>query len=105
MAIARLWEDEAVDELERAERAYQAAIFAGETGGAAAALRDLRGTGPEYDLVRGKLRHCANISERREDAEELACFHRAEAAFAERGDMRGVAEAFFWQGCYRQVLA
>jgi tetratricopeptide (TPR) repeat protein len=100
-----IWEDEAVDDLEHAERAYQAAMFAGETADAAAALQDLGGSGPEYDLARGKLRHCANIAERRQDTEELACFERAETAFARRGDLRGAGEALFWQGCYRQVLA
>ena len=40
-----------------------------------------------------------------QDAEELACFERAETVFAERGDLRGAGEHLFWQGCYRQVLA
>ena len=100
-----VWEDEVMDSLERAEHAYQAAMFAGETDGAAEALRDLGGNGPEYDLARGKLRHCANIAERRQDTEELACFERAETAFAKCGDSRGAGEALFWQGCYHQVLA
>jgi tetratricopeptide (TPR) repeat protein len=94
-----------MDDLERAEYSYQAAIFAGDTDGAAEALRGLGGTGPEYDLARGKLRHCANIAERQQDTEELACFEHAESGFAERGDLRGTGEALFWQGCYRQVLA
>lgn len=94
-----------MNDLECAERAYQAAMFAGETDGAAEALRDLSGSGPEYDLARGKLRHCANIAERRMDIEELACFERAETAFAEHGDLRGTGEALFWRGCYHQVLA
>ena len=94
-----------MDNLERAERAYEAAMFAGETDRAAELLRDLGGSGPEYDLVRGKLRHCANIAERRKDTEELACFERAETGFAERGDLRGTGEALFWRGCYHQVLA
>jgi len=94
-----------VDDLERAERAYQAAMFAGETDEAAQVLRELSGRGPEEDLARGKLRHCANIAERRLDPEELACFERAETGFAERGDGRGTGAALFWRGCYHQVLA
>jgi tetratricopeptide (TPR) repeat protein len=94
-----------VEDLERAERAYQAAMFAGEMEGVAKTLRDLGGTGPEYDLARGKLRHCVNITERRNDPEELACFERAESVFAERGDLRARGEALFWRGCYCQVLA
>lgn len=104
-SVSGVWEDAAVNDLERAERAYQTAMFAGETDEAAEALRDLGGSGPEYDLARGKLRHCANIADRRLDAEELACFERAETAFAERGDLRGTGEALFWRGCYHQVLA
>jgi hypothetical protein len=94
-----------VNDLERAELAYQAAMFAGETEEAAKVLQDLSGSGPEEDLARGKLRHCANIADRRLDPEELASFERAETAFAERGDVRGTGAALFWRGCYHQVLA
>lgn len=55
--------------------------------------------------MRGKLRHALNLAERVEDPEELALFIRAERAFHAIGDIRGEAEAVFWQGCYRQVLA
>src|SRR6202012_904005 len=99
------WDHEAVNDLERAGRAYQAAMFAAETDEAAKVLQDLSGSGPEEDLARGKLRHCANIADRRTDPEELACFERAETGFAERGDGRGTGAALFWRGCYHQVLA
>ena len=94
-----------MEDLERAEAAYAAAVFGGDIDAAARLLDSLSGDGPSYDVMRGKLRHCANLADRVEDAEELALFTRAEAAFHAVGDTRGEAEAVFWQGCYHQVLA
>ncbi|MGI8879072.1 MAG: tetratricopeptide repeat protein [Jatrophihabitans sp.] len=90
--------------LERAESAYHQSVFAGDHSRVASCLVDLHGDSPAVELARGKLMHCANLQSRREDRSELECFQRAAAAYEERGDNRGLAEALFWEGCYHQVL-
>ncbi|TDO47893.1 hypothetical protein EV643_108207 [Kribbella sp. VKM Ac-2527] len=83
---------------------YERAIFVGYEGGLAQADRELDAAEAELMLARGKVLHGQSMATRGEDPRELALFERALELYRSVGDERGQGEAFFWIGCFHQVI-
>lgn len=83
---------------------YERTIFNGETGGLAQADRVLDAAEADLVLARGKVLHGRFVADRVEDPRELDLFERALALYQSLADERGQAEAFFWIGCFHQVV-
>lgn len=87
-----------------AERAYQLAVFGGDSGGLGPAERGLDAIEADLALARGKLLHARFLDERAEDARELELFAQAAELYGRLGDERGEGEALFWVGTFHQVV-
>ncbi|MGW1342248.1 tetratricopeptide repeat protein [Kribbella sp. NPDC002412] len=83
---------------------YERAIFNGEAGVWSRADRELDAAEAELVLARGKVLHGRFLENRVEDPRELELFERALALYNAVGDERGQGEAFFWIGCFHQVV-
>jgi tetratricopeptide (TPR) repeat protein len=83
---------------------YERAIFVGDEGGLAQADRELDAAEAELMLARGKVLHGQSMATRGEDPRELPLFERALELYRSVGDERGQSEAFFWIGCFHQVI-
>ena len=83
---------------------YERAIFVGDEGGLARADRELDAAEAELMLARGKVLHGQSMATREEDPRELALFVRVLELYRSMGDERGQGEAFFWIGCFYQVI-
>ncbi len=83
---------------------YERAIFNGEADGLAGADQELDAVEAELALARGKVLHGRFLEMRAEDPRELELFQRALALYQAVDDDRGQAEAFFWIGCFHQVV-
>ncbi|MFI6676944.1 tetratricopeptide repeat protein [Kribbella sp. NPDC050470] len=83
---------------------YERAIFNGEAGVLARADRELDAAEAELALARGKVLHGRFLESGVEDARELELFERALGLYDALGDERGQGEAFFWIGCFHQVV-
>jgi len=94
-----------VDERVRlAGELYERAIFNGETDGLSTADRELDAAEADLVLARGKVLHGRFLENRVEDPRELELFERALALYNAVEDERGQAVAFFWIGCFHQVV-
>jgi len=94
-----------VDERVRlAGELYERAIFDRDEGGLAQADRELDSAEAELMLARGKVLHGQSMATREEDPRELALFERALELYRSVDDERGQGEAFFWIGCFHQVI-
>lgn len=83
---------------------YERVIFNGEAGVLSRADRELDAAEAELVLARGKVLHGRFVENRVEDPRELELFERALALYNTLGDERGQGEAFFWIGCFHQVV-
>jgi tetratricopeptide (TPR) repeat protein len=83
---------------------YERTIFNGETDGLAQADRELDAAEADLLLARGKVLHGRFVADRGGDPRELELFERALALYQSLADERGQAEAFFWIGCFHQVV-
>jgi tetratricopeptide (TPR) repeat protein len=94
-----------VDERVRlAAELYERAIFNGETDGLSQADRGLDAVEADLVLARGMVLHGRFLADRVEDPQELELFERALALHQALADERGQAVAFFWIGCFHQVV-
>lgn len=93
-----------VDRLEQARLLYERAVFGGDGGALADAVRALDGVEADLALARGRILHARFLETRQEDPQELALFERAAELYRELGDARGEGEALFWIGTFRQVV-
>jgi tetratricopeptide (TPR) repeat protein len=80
------------------------AIFNGDVEALAAADAALDAAEAELVLARGKVLHGRFLASREEDPREVALFERALELYHSLDDERGQAEAFFWIGCFHQVV-
>lgn len=80
------------------------ALFNGEADALADADRELDAAEADLVLARGKVLHGRFLANRVEDLRELELFERALALYNAVEDERGQAEAFFWIGCFHQVV-
>lgn len=83
---------------------YERAIFNGEAAGLSTADRELDAAEADLVLARGKVLHGRFLENQVEDPRELELFERALALYNSVGDERGQALAFFWIGCFHQVV-
>ncbi|WP_405059837.1 tetratricopeptide repeat protein [Kribbella sp. NBC_01505] len=84
---------------------YERAIFQGDLTGLAGAERELDAVEAELVLARGKLLHARFLDGReQEDPHELELFRRSLELYEGLEDDRGRAEAWFWIGCFHQVV-
>ncbi|MFF5171637.1 tetratricopeptide repeat protein [Micromonospora sp. NPDC000089] len=90
--------------LDRANEAYQRAVFGGDAAVLGEAERELNGVEADLALARGRLLHARFLDDQSEDPRELPLFERAVALYRELGDARGEGEALFWVGCVHQVI-
>lgn len=90
--------------MRRAGELYERAIFNGEADALTTAERELDAAEADLVLTRGKVLHGRFLENRVEDPRELESFERALALYEGVGDERGQAEAFFWIGCFHQVV-
>jgi len=83
-------------------------VFGGDASRLTRAARDVDGVEADVALARGRLIHARYLRERAaggsEPTEELALFERAASLYEALDDRRGQGEAWFWIGCYRQVV-
>src|SRR4051812_38311022 len=97
------------DRIEFARKAYERAVFSGDTSALVDAERGLDAVEADAALARGLLLHARFQSESAnadsspaEDPAELPLFERALELYRALGDRRGEAEALFWIGCVHQ---
>jgi hypothetical protein len=90
--------------IEQARLSYERMAFAGDSGGLAAAERDLDGVEADLVLARGVLMHGRFLETGSEDPRELAFFERAAELYRIRGDGRGEGEALLWIGIVHQFV-
>lgn len=90
--------------VEQARRAYERAVFQGDTDGLVDAERGLDEVEAAVAVVRGSILHARFLASGDETAEELWLFERALAVYRALGDSRGEAEALCWIGCFHQVV-
>lgn len=83
---------------------FERAVFGGEFDGLASADAGLNAAEAELLLARGKVLHGRFLQNRVEDPHELTLFERALELCRSVDDERGQAEAFFWIGCFHQVV-
>jgi tetratricopeptide (TPR) repeat protein len=93
-----------VDRLEQARMLYEQAVFGGDGGAIALAVRELDGVEADLALARGRIVHARFLETRQEDPHELALFERAAELYRDLGDIRGEGEALFWIGTFHQVV-
>jgi tetratricopeptide (TPR) repeat protein len=92
------------ERLQRAKDCYEAAVFAGNRDALAEADAALDSVEADLALARGRVMHARYLADRVEHPEELGHFERAAALYHRLGDVSGEAEAYFWVGCYHQVI-
>lgn len=94
------------DRIERAGKAYERAVYTGDTSGLVDAEKALTAVEADTALARGKLLHARYQSGTgaAEDPAELPLFERALALYRALGDIRGEAQALFWIGCLHQFI-
>ena len=80
------------------------AIFNGDVEALTAADGELDAVEADLVLARGKVLHGRFLANRAENPRELELFERALELYRSVGDERGQAEAFFWIGCFHQVV-
>jgi tetratricopeptide (TPR) repeat protein len=80
------------------------AIFSGDVEALTAADGELDAVEADLVLARGKVLHGRFLASREENPRELALFERALELYRSVDDERGQAEAFFWIGCFHQVV-
>ncbi|HEY0951496.1 tetratricopeptide repeat protein [Nocardioides sp.] len=95
---------DAGEQLERAQAAYERAVFGGEAAAVEEGEAALDVVEAELALARGRLAHARFLSTREVEEAELGMFERAAELFARVGDGRGQAEAEFWVATYHQVV-
>jgi hypothetical protein len=98
-----------VDELlERADIAYDRAIFGGDAAALPALLDELKRAEAAIALARGRLLHAKFMQEwdrqAPDVAEEHALLTRAAELYRSIGDLRGQAQSVFFVGCYHHVV-
>lgn len=91
---------------------YERAVFSGDAEPLADAGRELDAAEADLAMARGKVAHARFLLRREQaasaaeaDPGELALFERAAGLYRGQGDTRGEADALFWIGCFRQVIA
>ncbi|MEU4605998.1 tetratricopeptide repeat protein [Kribbella sp. NPDC023972] len=92
------------ERVRRAAELYERAIFNAEADALTTADRELDAAEADLLLTRGKVLHGRFLENRVEDPRELELFERALALYTSVDDERGQAEAFFWIGCFHQVV-
>ena len=92
------------ERVERAWLSYEHAIFTGDSGGLAAADRDLDAVEADLALARGRALHGRFLTDHVTNDAEFSHFERARHLYKSLGDVRGEAAALFWIGCYHQVV-
>jgi tetratricopeptide (TPR) repeat protein len=90
--------------IDRAQDAFERAIYAGDDSGLADAETALTALDADTAMARGKLLHARVQAGVGEDPRELPLFERAFGLYRELGDTRGEAEALFWIGCVHQFI-
>lgn len=88
----------------RAAEVCERAIFNGEFEELTAAERELDAVQADLALARGKVLHARFLDNRVGDAQELTLFEQAAKLYSALRDRRGEAEAYFWIGCFQQVV-
>ena len=83
---------------------YERALFNGEADALSTADWELDAAEADLVLTRGKVLHGRFLESRVEDPRELELFERALALYNAVDDERGQGEAFFWIGCFHQVV-
>ena len=99
------------DRIAQAGKAYERAVYTGDTSGLGEAEAALTAVEADTVLARGKLLHARFQSASgdagsatAEDPAELPLFERALELYRALGDTRGEAEALFWIGCLHQFI-
>jgi tetratricopeptide (TPR) repeat protein len=92
------------ERLTRATELYEQAVFVGNTDALGDADTLLDAVEADLALARGRILHARFLDDRSEDPHELAHFERAVALYHRLGNVPGEAEAYFWVGCYHQVI-
>lgn len=94
------------ERIERAGKAYEQAVFVGDTSALTDAGLGLDAVDADAALARGRLVHAAFLGDRSAvaDPDELRLFERAAGLYHALGDERGEGEAQFWIGCFHQVI-
>jgi tetratricopeptide (TPR) repeat protein len=99
------------DRIEQARKAYDRAVYTGDTSALVPAEEALNAVEADTALARGKILHARFQSApgdagspTAEDPAELPLFERALELYRALGDTRGEAEALFWIGCLLQFI-
>jgi tetratricopeptide (TPR) repeat protein len=101
------------DRLEQARKAYERAVYGGDTSALTDGERALDAVEADTALARGKVLHArfqsapasgGGDSPAVEDPAELSSFERALELYRALSDARGEAEALFWIGCVHQFI-
>lgn len=99
------------DRIVRAGKAYERAVFGGDTSALVDAEHGLDAVEADTALARGRILHARFQSAPddagsppAEDPAQLPLFERALELYQALGDTRGEAEALFWIGCLHQFI-
>lgn len=92
------------DRLAQAGLLYERAVFGGDADAILAADRELDACEADLVLARGRIMHARFLADHVEDPRENELFERAVELYRSLGDIRGLAEALFWLGCFNQVV-
>ncbi|MDH6604994.1 hypothetical protein M2164_000629 [Streptomyces sp. SAI-208] len=92
------------DWIERAGELFEAAMFGGDTSALERSDDVLDAVEAPLSMARGKVLHVRFLNDREENSRELVLFERAAELYERLGDTSGQANAWFWVGCWHQVV-
>ncbi|MDH6589652.1 hypothetical protein M2161_008758 [Streptomyces sp. SAI-133] len=92
------------DWIERAGELFEAAMFGGDTSALERSDDVLDAVEAPLSMARGKVLHVRFLNDREENSRELVLFERAAELYERLGDTSGQADAWFWVGCWHQVV-